>query len=217
MRKYTLLLSIVAHAAIVAALFVVTLVATDVLPAPLRAVSFVMMSPEVPSVPPPPRPRIERAAVSPDAAPLAEPEEITAEPPSPVVELADPGLVDRLEPGVLGGSGTGLVGIVEPPPPPPPPVQPLRVGGNVRPPQRIHDVAPQYPELARQAKKSGVVILEAVIAEDGTVRDLRVLRSIPLLDQAAVDAVKQWRFSPTLLNDRPIPVVMTVTVSFTLH
>jgi periplasmic protein TonB len=61
-----------------------------------------------------------------------------------------------------------------------------------------------------------VVILEAVIGEDGEVRDVRVLRSIPLLDQAAIDAVQQWTFTPTLLNGERIPIVMTVTVMFTL-
>jgi periplasmic protein TonB len=215
MRKYTLLFSIVAHAAIVAAIFVVSLAVTGAIPAPLRAMSFVMASPEVPSVPSPPRPRVDRAA-SPDPAPLAEPQELAAEAPSPAVGLADPGVVDSLGPGVPDGFGLGVVDIVEPPPPAPA-VKPLPVGGNVRPPQRLHEVAPQYPGIARSSGVSGVVILEAVIAEDGSVRDLRVLRSIPLLDQAAIDAVKQWRFTPTLLNDRPVPVVMTVTVRFTLN
>jgi periplasmic protein TonB len=218
MRKYTLLFSIVAHAAIVAAIFVVSLAVTGAIPAPRLGVAFVIASPDVPSVPPPPRPRLDRAVVSPDGVPVEEPQALAAETPSPVVALADPGLVDRLEPGVPGGFGTGAIGIVEPPPPPPtPPVQPLRVGGNIRPPQRIHEVAPQYPALARSVRVSGIVILETVIGEDGTVGDVRVLRSIPLLDQAAIDAVKQWRFSPTLLNDRAVPVVMTVTVNFNLN
>ena len=71
--------------------------------------------------------------------------------------------------------------------------------------------------IARSARVSGIVILEAVIAEDGTVRDVKILRSIPLLDKAAVHAVRQWRFTPTLLNGQPIPIVMTVTVAFTLN
>ena len=63
---------------------------------------------------------------------------------------------------------------------------------------------------------SGFVILEALIDEQGQVRDARVLRSIPLLDQAAVDAVRQWRFTPTVLNGQVIPIVMSVTVNFRL-
>ncbi|MND07525.1 Gram-negative bacterial tonB protein [compost metagenome] len=62
----------------------------------------------------------------------------------------------------------------------------------------------------------GVVIIEATISTTGTVTDVRVLRSIPLLDQAAIDAVRQWQYSPTLLNGVPVPVIMTVTVQFTL-
>ena len=84
-------------------------------------------------------------------------------------------------------------------------------------PTKVSTVAPVYPPLARSARVSGVVILEVVIAEDGRVRDARILRSIPLLDQSALDAVGQWRFTPTLLNGQPVPVVMTVTVSFTLN
>jgi protein TonB len=78
-------------------------------------------------------------------------------------------------------------------------------------------VSPIYPTIARQSRVSGVVILEAVIAEDGTVRNVRVLRSVPLLDDAPQDAVRQWRCTPTLLNGEPVPVVMTVTVPFELN
>ena len=59
-------------------------------------------------------------------------------------------------------------------------------------------------------------IIEATIGPDGAVKDAKVLRSIPLLDQAALDAVRQWQFTPTLLNGVPVPVIMTVTVQFTL-
>jgi protein TonB len=103
------------------------------------------------------------------------------------------------------------------PPPPRAPQAPVRPGGNLRPPEKVHHVVPAYPSIARSARVSGTVILEAVIAEDGRVQDVRVLRSIPLLDDAAADAVRQWRFTPTLLNGRPVRVLMTVTVSFALN
>jgi protein TonB len=77
-------------------------------------------------------------------------------------------------------------------------------------------VAPVYPPLAQSAGVQGVVILEVIIGPDGKVQDSRVLRSIPLLDQAAVESVQQWEFTPTLLNGSPVPVIMTVTVQFTL-
>jgi protein TonB len=92
----------------------------------------------------------------------------------------------------------------------------VRVGGVIRAPQKIRDVAPRYPVIAQQSKVQGFVILEAVISEDGAVESLRVLRSQPLLDAAALEAVRQWRFTPTLLNGQPVPVVMTVTVNFSL-
>lgn len=92
----------------------------------------------------------------------------------------------------------------------------LRVGGAVRPPVQVRRVNPLYPAEARAAGVQGVVILEALIGPDGTVRDARILRSIPLLDEAALDAVRQWQYEPTLLNGAPAPVVLTVTVQFTL-
>ena len=100
------------------------------------------------------------------------------------------------------------------PAPPPPPGAPLRVGGNIKAPARIHHVNPVYPQEALDARVGGMVILEATIDEQGNVSAAKVLRSIPLLDQAAVDAVRAWRFTPTLLNGTPVPVIMTVTVNF---
>ena len=91
---------------------------------------------------------------------------------------------------------------------------PLRVGGTVRAPERIVYVPPVYPDQARAANIHGVVILEITIAADGSIADAKVLRSFPLLDQPALDAVRQWRYTPTLLNGTPVPVVMTVTVNF---
>ena len=90
----------------------------------------------------------------------------------------------------------------------------LHVGGNIKPPTKIKDVRPVYPPLAREAGVTGVVILEVRIATDGSVEEAHVLKSIPLLDEAALDAVKQWQFVPTLLNGTPTPIIMTVTINF---
>ena len=103
-----------------------------------------------------------------------------------------------------------------PPPPPPPPPAPVRVGGNIKPPVRTKNVPPTYPPIAQSARVQGVVIIEATIGPSGKVTDARVLRSVPLLDAAALDAVKQWEYTPTLLNGVPVPVIMTVTVQFAL-
>jgi len=90
------------------------------------------------------------------------------------------------------------------------------VGGGVPAPKKIKDVKPIYPPLAMSAGVQGIVILEATIDTDGSVVDARVLRSIPLLDNAAIDAVRQWQFTPTLLNGQPTPIIMSVTVNFQL-
>ena len=91
---------------------------------------------------------------------------------------------------------------------------PVRVGGNIRMPRRIADAEAVTPDAARQAGVTGVVILEIVIGTDGKVTDVKVMRSIPLLDQAAIDTAKQWRYEPTLLNGTPVPVILTATVNF---
>jgi TonB family protein len=119
-------------------------------------------------------------------------------------------------PSAQGGFGT------PPPPPPPPPmppfvdgVQAIRIGGAIKTPTKIRDVKPVYPPEALAADVSGVVIVEALIDPQGNVHNTQVLRSIPMLDQAALDAIKQWQFTPTLLNGVAVPVVMTLTVNFT--
>jgi protein TonB len=99
---------------------------------------------------------------------------------------------------------------------PAPPAPPLRFGGNIRPPQRTKNVNPVYPAIAQSARVQGIVIIEATIGANGDVTNARVLRSIPLLDQAALDAVRQWQFSPTLVNGVPVAVIMTMTVQFSL-
>ena len=101
--------------------------------------------------------------------------------------------------------------------PPQVPQEAVRVGGNVTAPTKLRHVAPVYPPAARRMRAQGVVILEAVIGTTGDVENVKVLRSVPLLDDAAITAVRQWRYSPTLLNDVAVPVVMTVTVNFTFQ
>lgn len=150
--------------------------------------------------------------VNPTAAPVQAPSEITPE----------TGVVNELvegESGVPEGVVLGIPGGLPeaPPPPAPPPQAPVRVGGNIKPPTKMQDARPVYPPIAQSARVQGVVIIEAVIGPDGKVKDAKVLRSIPLLDQAALDAVRQWEFTPTLLNGVPVPVVMTVTVNFKLQ
>lgn len=104
-----------------------------------------------------------------------------------------------------------------PAPEAPAPTQPLRIGGSIKEPRKLKNVSPEYPSIAKQARVQGVVILECNIGAQGKVTEVKVLRSIPLLDNAALTAVRQWEYEPTLLNGTPVPVVMTVTVNFKLN
>ena len=91
----------------------------------------------------------------------------------------------------------------------------VRPGGRIMPPRKIKDVAPVYPRIAQTAGVTGTVTIEATIGTDGKVSDATVVQSIPLLDQAALDAVRQWEYLPTMLNGVPVPIVITVKVNFT--
>jgi protein TonB len=93
----------------------------------------------------------------------------------------------------------------------------VRVGGEIRPPTRVKNVQPVYPDDAKAAGVSGIVLVEITIGTRGSVVDAQVSKSIPLLDQAALDAIYQWEYEPTVLNGEPVEVLMTVTVNFTLE
>jgi protein TonB len=109
--------------------------------------------------------------------------------------------------GVVGGVLGGVVGEIE---------APVRAIGEIKPPRLIRKVEPTYPEIARQARVEGIVIVEATTDIYGRVQKVKVLRSIPLLDQAAIDAVRQWQYEPMIINGRPRGVIFTVTVRFQL-
>lgn len=211
-KWYTVPLSLLSHVTIVAAVVVVPLLATDVLPAPTYESIDVFFDPVPP--PPPPPPPLERnermkidtvePGISVDA-----PTGINPEPPQPI-ESGGPDISEHIV------RGSGDVSALIAPPPPLERRDPVLVGGAIRQPQKIREVAPVYPPIAQAARVQGIVIIEATIGEDGRVVNARVLRSVPLLDQAALDAVRQWQYTPTLLNGVPVPVIMTVTVQFTL-
>jgi protein TonB len=221
MRKYTFAVSVTAHLAAVAALFIAPLFATELLPGirdatewiPVRAVS--IPDPSPPSRAPAREPFTASAPVSTTpTAPIEAPEGVKPETVGPPRDVAFPPGAHVVGEGVIG---QGPRGDFMPAPPPPVPRRPVPVGGAVVPPRKIVHVAPVYPPLAIAIKREGRVILEAVIAENGDVRAVKVLGSVPLLDQAAIDAVRQWRFTPTTLNGQPVPVIMSVTVFFRLN
>jgi protein TonB len=220
-RLSALPLSVFLHVLVVLGLVVIPLLAKDILPQP--PIEDLEWTPAVPAPPSPPPPAVSARAAAvdvppqnPDAAPPEAPSGILPE--DGLIRTAPPaGLVT--DTGVVPGTPGGIEGVVPgvADTPPPPPVTPVRPGGKIKEPQRIVYVAPFYPEVARIAHVDGTVILEAVIGPDGVVRDVRVLRSKALLDEAAMAAVRQWRYTPTLLNGVPVAVVMTVTVTFRLQ
>jgi protein TonB len=123
--------------------------------------------------------------------------------------------------GVLGGILGGIPSAAPPPPPPekkapPKPSGPITVGGRVQAAKLIRQPQPVYPQIARQARISGTVELAAIIGEDGHIQQLSVVSGHPLLRQSALDAVKQWVYQPTLLNEQPVKVSTTIDVVFTL-
>jgi protein TonB len=222
-RAPVVIASIAAHVAILILLVVTTLVAADTLPMPREALEYfaTSMKTEIlppPPPPPPPKPAIDQP-VAPDvnrnAAPIDAPQGFAPEQPRELVD-SSPGV--SVIDGRIGSDGIGITALEPPPPPPPPaPVVPVRMHSGIRAPQKIVHVAPIYPALAQSVRKEGIVIIEATIDLEGNVVATKVLRPAQFLEDAAVFAVRQWKFTPALLNGVPIPVIMTVTVNFTLQ
>lgn len=226
-RSPLVLISLSAHAALVAGVVVTSIVAPDVLPFPTRALAIELAVPvKIIDIPLPRRPQSTTRAAP--TSPRTSSTDSTG--PLPPVEAPTDVAPDTGDSAGVGGDGTvepiadlgtlpgGGVPTAEPEPAKPAPSRnPVRLHAGIRAPRKIVDVSPVYPELARQIRQEGIVILEATIDARGVVQSATVLRSVPFLDQAAIDAVRQWRFEPALLNDQPIPVIMTVTVRFTLR
>jgi len=225
-RGVALPASMALHAAAAVALAIVPLLLADALPEPDGGTRAFFVEPiAAPPPPPPPPPAANAAAatrVAPKAAaatpgfvaPIEVPTEIKPEEGLDFGGI-EGGVAGGVEGGVPGGVVGGVVGGL-PDAPPPPPVKPVRVGGDVREPRKVVDVAPVYPELAMKAGVQGIVIIEATIDPRGRVVNATVLRGVPVLDEAALDAVRKWVYTPTLLNGAPTPVIMTVTVRFRL-
>ena len=225
-RAAALPLAALAHAVALTLLIVVPLLQMRDLPR--VDVSDVLVVPALPATPlPPPKARAgnpgarikaRRAVVASGEAwrfaPVAIPEGIVEE------SFGAEGFEDGIPGGVDYGSGegipanllgAGLYDLVGKPAEPP-----VLAVGDVKPPRLARRIEPDYPELARQSHVEGIVILEATTDVYGRVAAVRVLRGHPLLDAAAIDAVRQWVYEPLLVNGRPRPVTFTVTVRFVL-
>ena len=177
------------------------------------------------SLPPARTPRAEQAGAPPttartpidDPAPVVPPTGITAETGRESIASSTINSVNALERGTGSVDGVGVTESLPVAPPATVPNGPVRLHQGIQAPRKTVDVAPKYPMLARESHVEGIVILDVIIDERGNVTSTRILKSGGLLDQAAIDAVRQWKFSPARLNGEVIPIVMTVTVSFQLH
>ncbi|HUQ87630.1 MAG TPA: TonB family protein [Vicinamibacterales bacterium] len=212
-KWYTVPVSLLSHAIIVAMIVIVPILAAPLMPGVLDGARLTKFIDIVPPTPPSaPRKPTEIKPADPNVPPTVIPDGFTKEP-----EIVRSVEVDV--PGVIGGTENIETILVPPEPAPKPPEPkpgPVRVGGTIRQPVKIGGADPVYPPMAQAARIQGIVIIEATLAADGHVMNARVLRSVPMLDPAALDAVRTWEYTPTLLNGVPVPVIMTVTVQFTL-
>ncbi len=176
-----------------------------------------------PLAPPPPPPRMNLSAPAPPERyasalrqPRAIPDKVALiddESAAPTYLAPAAGIAGGLPAGVAHGVPRGMLSDVFAPPPPPP----IRVGGRVQGARLTYRVAPEYPLDALQEQISGTVELEAVVSFDGTIRDLKLIGGHPLLASAAVEAVEQWRYTPTRLNGQAVEVITNIEVIFNIE
>jgi protein TonB len=218
-KPWTVAMSAMVQAVIVGILILIPLIYTEALPKGM--LNTFLVAPAPPPPPPPPaapvkaivRPRIvtPQRMVAPTVIPKTV-QVIKDEAPDVGAVGVEGGVAGGVPGGVLGG----IIGGAAPPPPPKPTQTRIRVGGNVQAANLVRQVQPVYPQIAKTAHVSGTVLLHAIIAKDGSIQELQYVSGPPLLMRAAMDAVREWRYHPTLLNGEPVEVDTTIQVVFTL-
>jgi periplasmic protein TonB len=220
--------SVVGHTVVVAFLILVPLLYTHAISLP-QFEKTLLVAPPPPPPPPPPvvqvRARIPKSFFT--QGKLFEPKFIPKkieqvkeeEQPAPAIGGQIGGVIGGVPGGQLGGVLGGVLGGMRKLPAPPRPTPavhkgPYRVGGVVQPPKLIHQVQPVYPMLAKEARIQGDVVIDSVIDKQGDVTQMKVVSGSPLLIQAAMQSLEQWKYQPTLLNGEPVDVDMLVTVHF---
>jgi len=227
-KPWTVVVSMIVQVLLLVILILIPLIYTEALPRAMM--SSILLAPPPPPPPPPPPAAVQVVKIKPvvrlmEAGRLVAPKAIPQNvniikeeelPPDAGMQ----GVAGGVPGGIAGGSMGGVLGgvISAKTAPPPPKVAPKRVmvGGNVQAARLVNKVQPIYPPLARQTRISGTVKLHAIIGKDGTVQQLQVVSGHPLLVQNALDAVKQWRYQPTLLNGEPVEVDTEIDVIFSL-
>ncbi len=226
-KPWTVFISMALQVTFLTVLILIPLIYTEALPK--ASLSTFLSAPPPPPPPPPPpvaqqivrvKPQVHLMDAGKLVAPKAIPKDIKIikEEAEPDMMGAQGGVPGGVPGGQMGGVIGGVIGGVggAPPPPKATPSR-IRQGGAVTQASLINRVQPNYPPLARQTRISGTVRLHAIISKDGTVQQLEVLSGHPLLVQAALDAVRQWRYRPTTLNGEPVEVDTTIDVIFSLN
>jgi protein TonB len=233
-RTWDFFLSLFIHGLFLATLLLIPLYFTEAIDLK-QFTQTLLVAPPPPPPPPPASPVIAKVSSVPRRvftsagkllAPTAIPEKVAMlkeEALPPEVGLGE-GVVGGVPGGVPGGQIGGVIGGIisgartyVPVAPTTAPKAPLRVGGRVKAPRPLSQVQPVYPELAKQAKIQGQVVIDAVIDTNGNVVEMRVVSGHPLLIPAAFAALSHWKYEPTYLNEQPIPVQLLVTISFRLN
>jgi periplasmic protein TonB len=228
-RGMTTTVSFVLQVALVGVLVLLPLIFTEALPKQ-QLMTFLVAPPPPPPPPPPPAAapvkvvkQIQSDIINGQLrTPTKIPEKVQMikEEEAPPPEMSSAGVVGGVPGGVPGGQMGGVIGgIISSTPVAVPKVatpQRVRVSLGVSQGLLIKKVQPVYPPLARQARIQGVVLLQAEISKDGTIENLRLISGHPMLAPAAIDAVKQWRYKPYLLNGEPVAVETQVQVNFSL-
>jgi periplasmic protein TonB len=218
-KSWSVAASAMIQVLVIGGLVLLPLIYTEALPKGM--LTTFLVAPPPPPPPPPPaavvkQVRLQKVMITNKmVAPTVVPKKVE------VVKDEPPAMNADNDIGVAGGTGGvlgGVLGGAAGPPPPPKPAAPqrIRVGGNVEAAHLVNKVEPQYPPIAQAAHVSGTVVLRAVISKGGSIEQLQFVSGPPLLMKAAMDAVKQWRYQPTVLNGEPVEVDTTIDVVFSL-
>jgi len=218
-KPWAVTLSAIVQTLILGVLILIPLIYTEALPKGM--LNTFLVAPAPPPPPPPPQPIVKAVKVpkiiniQKMTAPTVIPKNVA------IVKDEAPVIYTNGGDGVAGGTGNvlgGLIGSGPAGPPPPKAATPsrIRVGGNVEAASLVNKVTPLYPPIAKTAHVSGTVVLHAIISKDGSIQELQYVSGPPLLMKSAMDAVKEWRYKPTMLNGEPVEVDTTIDVVFTL-
>ena len=229
-KPWVMLVSMILQVGFLLILILIPLIYTEALPKTLM--SSILLAPPPPPPPPPPPAPVQVVKIRPVAhlmeagklvAPKVIPKDIKIIKEEEQPDMGMTGVAGGVPGGISGGSMGGVIGGViggagatMAPPPPKATLKRVTVGGNVQAARLVNKVQPLYPPLARQTRISGTVKLHAIIGKDGSVQQLQVVSGHPLLVQSALDAVRQWRYQPTLLNGEPVEVDTEIDVIFSL-